>query len=251
MRFSKLWFSLPNFPILWRAPYGGPIYIWPDEMGIAWIKGKSYESHIVSWILENAKPHWNCIDIGASQGFYTFLLSKLCNFVTAFEPNDIEFKKLKKNQRLRKVKNIDLINRGLGNLSNRLEPLSYLPRSESRSSFASLLQADIVEYNHRLVKTQVAYIDRLDDYKYESIDLIKIDVEGSEIHVIQGGRKTIRDHQPVILIELADVATEPFGYLAHLIEYELRELNYRCLDPLPDYSKEIRDTFIFVPRETT
>ena len=94
----------------------------------------------------------------------------------------------------------------------------------------------------------MAHIDRLDDYQFESVDLIKIDVEGSEIHVIQGGRETIREHQPVIIIELADVATEPFGYLCHLIEYELRELGYQCLPPLPDYDHEVRDTFIFLPK---
>ena len=46
-------------------------------------------------------------------------------------------------------------------------------------------------------------IKKLDDINLENnIKFIKIDVEGHEIEVIQGGEKTIKDNKPVLLIEI-------------------------------------------------
>jgi FkbM family methyltransferase len=45
-------------------------------------------------------------------------------------------------------------------------------------------------------------IHRLDDYDFTDVDVIKIDVEGYELFVLQGGEQTIMKYRPVIQTEL-------------------------------------------------
>ena len=45
-------------------------------------------------------------------------------------------------------------------------------------------------------------INRLDDYNFTAVDVIKIDVEGYELFVLQGGEQTIMKYRPVIQTEL-------------------------------------------------
>jgi FkbM family methyltransferase len=45
-------------------------------------------------------------------------------------------------------------------------------------------------------------IKRLDDLDLDNISLIKIDVEGYELEVFEGGQETIQRNRPVILIEI-------------------------------------------------
>jgi hypothetical protein len=42
----------------------------------------------------------------------------------------------------------------------------------------------------------------LDLFKFNDVDFIKIDVEGSELEVLHGARETIKNNSPIILIEL-------------------------------------------------
>jgi FkbM family methyltransferase len=69
--------------------------------------------------------------------------------------------------------------------------------------------------------TQVALMDKgeavsaitLDDQEYpDTIDFLKIDVEGFELHVVQGAEQVIRSHKPVIIVEQkANGNAERFG----------------------------------------
>ena len=51
--------------------------------------------------------------------------------------------------------------------------------------------------------TQVKLV-RLDDFGFEDVRLIKIDVEGYELSVLRGAEQTIRDAHPVMVVELED-----------------------------------------------
>jgi FkbM family methyltransferase len=55
----------------------------------------------------------------------------------------------------------------------------------------------------QLARTEVK-IDTLDRSWYDKgrIDVVKIDVEGNEIHVLEGGGHTIAAHRPVLFIEV-------------------------------------------------
>ena len=58
---------------------------------------------------------------------------------------------------------------------------------------------DIPNTTNTLVDVQVQCLDH---FEFDSVDLIKIDVEGHEHDVLQGARKTIKQHWPLLVVEM-------------------------------------------------
>lgn len=61
----------------------------------------------------------------------------------------------------------------------------------------------------------------LDSYEFRGVDLIKIDVEGHELELLQGSTQTIQRTLPVLLVEL-----EPKSPQRHEVERLLGDLGY-------------------------
>ena len=68
-------------------------------------------------------------------------------------------------------------------------------------------------------------MSRLDDYGFENIDLIKIDVEGAEMHVLNGAKETIRKSKPVVLFEFGIGGSDHYGTTSDDIFNYFQELN--------------------------
>ena len=72
----------------------------------------------------------------------------------------------------------------------------------------------------------------LDEYfsanKLDRFDLLKADVEGSEILVLRGGRRTIEEFRPLIFLELLRKWSRPFGYHPNDAIRMLGNIGYRC-----------------------
>jgi hypothetical protein len=56
--------------------------------------------------------------------------------------------------------------------------------------------------------------------------VIKIDTEGSELNILKGGEKTIREFKPAILLEFDNKNTTQFGYMRDDIVELLRSYGY-------------------------
>jgi len=82
-------------------------------------------------------------------------------------------------------------------------------------------------------------VERLDDVLtargVSRVDFIKLDVEGAELSVLQGAREMLlRSPRPVVLVEVQDLRTQPWGYHAREIILYLSELGYRWFAPKPN-----------------
>ena len=84
------------------------------------------------------------------------------------------------------------------------------------------------------------------------VDIIKIDVEGAEVLVLQGAVKTIRRHAPLLIFESGEGARNHYGFTARDV-YALvcDDLGYRIFDldghgPYTLASFEKTDRFDFV-----
>ncbi len=201
-------------------PYGGWTKAHFDEMGFNLLRGWRYENELWRW-LDNwmlLHPTTTAIDVGASQGFYTRLLAKHFDYVIALEPNYKEYLKLQK--MMSEYSLVRLMNVAAGS-SQGVGKLITVNGHESRSSLAKVLQED-VRGTPLHESVGVVQLDNLTD----NLDLIKLDCEGSEIFVLEGAKRLIKEFSPLIICEIADVATEPFGYKAQEIVYWLKARGY-------------------------
>ena len=79
----------------------------------------------------------------------------------------------------------------------------------------------------------------------EKIDFIKLDVDGHEYSVLNGGKETLFSHRPPILMELAPYLFDPeFREFEKIVEL-FTELEYSLLDadtgkPLPMDADKLR-----------
>ena len=173
-------------------------------------------------------------DIGANIGAHTLGLARSVGpsgQVFAFEPADFAFAKLKCNLALNPE------------LEARTFPQQILLAAEAGESareeiYASwpLEKGDSVHPKHRgrLVTARGASIDTLDRFverqRIDRLNLIKIDVDGSELPVLQGGLGVLERFRPILVIEMSPYIhaenQHSFGALVDL----LRNAGYSLQD---------------------
>lgn len=199
------------------------------------------------------KPGTVGLDIGANKGMYAGLMAKKGMHVHAFEPIPTLAKRLKNAlPRSVTVHQIALSNEnGTANL--------MLPeRTDQRDGFVYASLRTDIEKNTGFtipVKTRT-----LDSYEFKNLSLIKIDVEGFELTVLQGARQTIANNKPILILELEERHTnrkimdliaevESYGYQTFFLQNDtLTPISQ--FDPAihhnPDQSPYINN-FIFKP----
>ena len=143
-------------------------------------------------LLENGDTF---LDIGSNVGVYSVLLSgeKKAKSI-AFEPIPATFKILESNVKLNNLEClVNLYNCGLGSEKKNVRFVSDLDVSNHVSSDQSVIGENIINVN----------ILTVDDLNITEPTLIKIDVEGFELEVLKGARKTLASKTLIaIIIEL-------------------------------------------------
>lgn len=142
------------------------------------------------------------IDVGAHVGLWSRIYAHHFEKVVAFEPVTLH---------------CDLWNRNLQDAENAQLHRVALGADEGLAMF--LWDPTNTGGTHSMPKggdpgeaTRIsARIMPLDSYHLGDVDLIKLDCEGYEFMAIQGGEKTIREHEPAIIIEQKPGAAEKYG----------------------------------------
>jgi FkbM family methyltransferase len=204
------------------------------------------------------RPGDTVLDIGANIGMVTLWLSKLVGErgkVHAFEPNPELQKILEEMLNHNQVSNVCLHPVALGAEQGSLE--LRIPRVNAGA--ASLVRnkhlsdCDVIEVPVRPLSEIVA------EEGIKSIRLIKIDVEGFEAEVFQGGQEVLESIRPeAILFELNErldgsIRDQPvikilrdFGYKFFCLPRCLFRMHLECFDP--DSSSDlIGHDFLAVP----
>lgn len=137
------------------------------------------------------------IDIGANVGYYTLKLStKFSNCkILAIEAEPETFKILSKNCELNNLQNTKLLNLAVAEKNG----IVKLSRSKTHSGTSSIVSKQ--NSNEDIISINCSTLDSLLNKSYENIDWIKIDVEGSELNVLNGAIQTLKITKN-ILIEL-------------------------------------------------
>ena len=146
------------------------------------------------------------LDIGANYGTHSlYIANKIKNLnkggkVYTFEIQPKMLDLLKENIDLNNLNTYININHfGLGNNDGEMDliiPNDY-DLNENPGGI-SLYNNNLNEQNHKIKVS----IKKLDELSLSNISVIKIDVEGFELEVFEGGKETIINNKPVIIIEI-------------------------------------------------
>jgi FkbM family methyltransferase len=149
------------------------------------------ERKLTEWALPYIKSFRTYIDIGASTGKTAIPFIGKFEKIYCFEPNPRSFEELSKN------KNLICYNCAIGD-KNEIKEL-VMNDSTNNPEHGSISE----ERNKDWLTGERFSVEvkRLDDFKFESIDFIKIDTEQYELQVIEGAIKTIKKHKPTIFFE--------------------------------------------------
>jgi len=167
----------------------------------------------------------SCLDIGANIGNHTVYFSKLFNKVLSFEPNPHPFKLLKVNTE--NYENIFISNFGLSN--SRHSATFFTSKSNIGGSG---LHGESVDE----IQVQLETLDELNLNK-ENISFIKIDVEGHELQVLDGGSNFFKEHSPIVAFEQH---SHEFFQGESLVINKLKSFGYTsfyCIKTSPTYIK--------------
>ena len=136
------------------------------------------------------------IDIGANQGFYSYALARRFERVLAFEPNPSIVADLERSA----LRNVEIQKVALSAGDGRRE--LYVPQvgGVEQHGWASFDRFNLPDVT--AVSTLDVPVRPLDSYHLDSVDFLKIDVEGHELEVLTGAMDTLRRNRPVVLVEV-------------------------------------------------
>lgn len=248
----------PSLPVPVRLPYG-VWFVARDDFFGSRITYDEFETAERAFVQNFLKAGMTVLDVGAHHGLYALLASKhvgRTGKVTAFEPSPRERRALLLNLRLNRTKNVTVESVALGSRNTETQ-LYVVDRQETG---CNSLRPPVTSCATSTTKVQVR---RLDDWATEHemdhIDFIKLDVEGGELEFLKGAERFLMgSKRPVILAEVQDIRTQPWGYSAkEIIEY-LKERNFVwfriCadghLEALDCSTQEYDGNFVAVPLES-
>jgi FkbM family methyltransferase len=191
------------------------------------------------------------VDVGASLGFYAAEIARYASRVLAFEANPSVAAFARSVARA----NVDVVNAALSSTDGQAALRIPLNRkARTTSELATIEPANTLSGQDALSVT--VQTRRLDDCAILNCGFIKIDVEGHEERVIDGGWQLISRDRPILLIEISEAFNA--GGLAR-IEKRLAPLSYRGyaliggrLRPVADADPAIHgDNVVFVPASRT
>lgn len=193
-RYSKAFLELTLPGAEWlagfRTPRGGYL---PERIRMLFGHYEANELHLMKQFL---RPGQTVLDVGANVGYLTRFFARLvgpAGKVYAFEPNPTIFPLLERN--LSKFDRVTTYNVALSNTSAE-RPLFLAGRDQSVGSFAPEYPAKHVIYQedgrvHSVAAKLVQGDEFLATIGVEKVDVLKVDVEGWELHVLKGLEQTI------------------------------------------------------------
>ncbi len=187
-----------------------------------------FETRVLSYLVREGDV---VIDAGANFGWYTTLFSRLVGksgSVHSFEPVPFIFRKLWTNCRLNSCQSNAILNRSaLGRESGVGEIHVFAGLKDGHASLSDLGRTDGRMFPCEII-TLDAYVER---HGVGRIDLVKCDVEGSEMAVLEGSSSVLSGPDPPVwLMELNRETAVHMGYEPSDLVGKLLGFGYEVLE---------------------
>jgi FkbM family methyltransferase len=228
----------------WLEQLKNTIKILLRQLNIAFTKNQIYDKQTNKIIKSICYADSNCIDVGAHTGDILETMYKYAPLGNhyAFEPVPFLYEVLWRKYQY--FTNIKIMDTALSNESG-TSNFNYVM---SNPAYSGLIKRKY-DRPHEQDVTLLVKVDKLDnilphDYK---VDLIKIDVEGGELNVMQGGINTLKKNKPFVIFEHGKGSSEYYNASPDKIFDLLTECGLK-ISRLADFLKKrpamSRDKFI-------
>lgn len=249
--------SVARIPVPVYLPFGAFWIARNDNIGQL-IKNGNFERPETAFVGRFLTPGMTVLDLGANQGYYTLLASRSVGNsgrVFSFEPSPRERKALALHKRLNRCKNVTIVGLAVGAEEREID--LYVVRGHETG--CNSLRPPIAMSESEPVRVKMV---RLDDWlqreQVSRVDFIKLDVEGGELDALKGAQALLqRRPRPVVMIEVQDLRTQPWGYRAKEIIEHLNHKDFQwfrvsadgAVAALDQQAEEFDGNFIACPIE--
>ena len=193
-----------------RTFWGGEMnVIYPETVSMNIWRYGYFEEAVCLYIINHLKEGMTFIDIGAHFGFFTLLGSHLVGpkgRVLAFEPTPSTCRQLQKNiVNYSEHPNIQIFNCAAYNEEREIKFYDYGIQYSALNSGFGIRRKDAAAIAKNEIKVEARKLDNiLKERGIDHVDLIKIDAESSEIHVLRGMAETLKNSRPALILEVGD-----------------------------------------------
>ena len=188
------------------------------------ILNKEYEQDAVNFLENEMRKNLfsNFLDIGANSGYYSFYFAnKFPDLkIQAFEPNVDAYNKFLKTILKNSFKNIEISNFGLSNINEKTKMITWFKHGIAKTN-STILDKSHDTKNSKIFETNLRIGDEVIDLSDKKI-LLKIDVEGHELSVLDGLKVLLNNNKCTILVEIGDEKFEE-------VDKYLREKNFKIV----------------------
>lgn len=170
------------------------------------------------------------LDIGSNMGYCSLLMSRAVGEdgrVFAIEPSERDFLRLVDNVNLNRLSNVNVYRLAV---SDKIGRVNISIATEERSALNTLG----TEFSNKgIEKVQTEEVDSVtldafvEEEEIDRIDVIKMDIEGSELKALNGARNTIERHRPALIVGVNENSLRASNASIKEIEKTLKELRYK------------------------
>lgn len=210
------------FNAVCETKYGSMIYNRFDEyIGSALATLGSWCDHEVQLLRRFVRDGGVAVDAGANYGAHTLALARMVGpkgRVYAFEPQRLVYQALCGTMALNSLIQVRCFHGALGAARGEIK----VPALDfgATNNFGGLSLCGPAKVSAGA--DEIVDVRRIDDLGLDRCDVIKVDVEGMELEVVQGARTTIEKHRPVLYLENHDDERRaPLIALCRSLSYEL------------------------------
>jgi FkbM family methyltransferase len=242
----KFWWSY--FPANFSVDRGMFDY-WGDDVGE------------LRFLWKYLKPGMTFLDIGAFHGIYSVIAARRLGAgsrVVAFEPSPRERRRLRLHLRYNGINAVVVEPYAVAAEGGEAALTVVGDGYQTMNSLRSPAVDHHVQRQQIVVQT-IALDEYLCRNQIDNVDFMKIDAEGGEIQIFNGAKTLLSRLRPLIICEVLDKVTRPWGYPAREIVERLHTYDYGWFEILPDgsllphhprneYPEEVRN-FLAVPHE--
>ena len=205
-RFSLRKFTAPTFTTLHSADITVSLNVDPTNGAVdeyIFIHHQ-WEEEVAQVLADHLHQGAVFVDVGANIGAFTIPLAKKVTDtgkVVSFEPLPKLIHQVEKSLARNELSNVSLINKACGAEVGTQDLYVQAENIGGSSLIKKTAGGEKISLTVTTLDKELAAL--------EKIDLIKIDVEGYELEVLQGAECTLRKHHPALVIEFSPSLYQP------------------------------------------